>query len=242
MTRVSVLLPARDEEHGLAATLREIPYAAMRRAGHELEVVVADGASRDRTRDVALAWGARVVAQPGRGKGDAVRAALPELAGDVVVMMDADRTYPAERVPDFVARVESGADLVLGSRFRGRIEPGAMSWVHRLGNHGLSLLASTLHARRVTDVCTGMWAFRREPVLALGLESSAFEIEAELFARACRAGLVVAELPIHYRPRLGRAKLGGVRDGLRIGSKLLALRVSRQPRVATPARRRVPGA
>ena len=235
MRTVSILLPARNEEDGIAAVLAEIPYRELRRRGWRVDVAVVDGHSHDRTREVAEAWGARVIRQDGRGKGMAVRCALPQLEGEYVVMIDADRTYPAWDVPAFLDRLEAGADVVLGTRMRGTLHPGSMSLTHKVGNHGLSLLASVLHGRRVSDVCTGMWAFRRDAVLALDLTSREFEIEAELFARVARAGLRLEELPIEYRPRLGATKLGGVRDGFLIGWKLLELRFAPGPRGARRA-------
>lgn len=237
MRTVSILLPARNEEHGVAAVLSEIPYRELRRRGYKVDVVVVDGHSNDRTRQVAESWGARVVLQEGRGKGMAVRSALPRCEGEVVVMIDADRTYPAWDVPAFLDRIEAGADVVLGTRMRGHIHRGAMSATHRFGNRGLSFLASVLHGRRVTDVCTGMWAFRKDAVLALDLTSREFEIEAELFARAVRARLVLEEIPIDYRSRVGATKLGGVRDGVLIGWKLLSLRLAPGRRPVVPSAR-----
>lgn len=237
---VSILLPARNEEDGVAAVLAEIPYRELRRRGWAVDVAVVDGNSSDRTREVAASWGARVIVQEGRGKGMAVRSALPQLEGEYVVMIDADRTYPAWDVPAFLDRLEAGADVVLGTRMRGTLHPGAMSLTHRVGNRGLSLLASLLHGKRVTDVCTGMWGFRRDAVLDLKLTSREFEIEAELFARIVRARLVLEEMPIDYRPRVGATKLGGIRDGFRIGWKLLELRLAPGPRGTRPNANRAP--
>lgn len=224
---VTILLPAKNEEGGIEATFCALPIPRLRELGYPLEILVADGKSHDRTRDIALAHGARVIQQLGKGKGRGVRSALDVARGDYVVMLDADATYPAKAIPAFVAMLEEGYDVVMGSRFMGRIEEGAMKRVNRVGNHGLSALASALYGRRCTDVCTGMWAFRRDLVRGLGLTSTHFEVEAELFARSAKAGLRIAELPITYGRREGETKLGSVSDGLKIGMALLRYRFGR---------------
>lgn len=224
---VTILLPAKNEEDGIEATFAELPVARLIDLGYPVDILVADGRSRDRTRDVAVRNGARVVQQLGTGKGRAVRAALLHAKGEYVVMLDADATYPARAIPAFVATLDEGYDVVMGSRFRGHIERGAMKAVNRFGNRSLSALATTLYGRRCTDVCTGMWAFRRETMRTLDLTSTHFEIEAEMFARAARGGLRIAELPICYSRREGVTKLGSVADGLRIGVALLEHRFDR---------------
>ncbi len=224
---VTILLPAKNEEDGIEATFSALPIPRLLELGYPVEILVADGRSHDRTRDVAEGHGARVIQQLGSGKGRGVRTALDIAKGDYVVMLDADATYPARAIPAFIATLDEGYDVVMGSRFLGRIEPGAMKTVNRVGNHGLSALASVLFRRRCTDVCTGMWAFRRDVVRGLGLTSKHFEVEAELFARSVVAGLRITELPITYGCRAGETKLGSVRDGLRIGMALVRYRLGR---------------
>lgn len=224
---VTILLPAKNEESGIETTFQALPVDRLRELGYPVEILVADGRSHDRTRDVALAHGARVIAQLGTGKGRGVRSALDVAQGDYIVMLDADTTYPARAIPAFVAMLDEGYDVVMGSRFLGRIEEGAMKRMNRLGNHGLSALATLLYGRRCTDVCTGMWAFRRETMRALGLTSTHFEIEAEMFARAAMGGLRICELPITYGRREGVTKLGSIVDGMRIGGALLRYRFGR---------------
>lgn len=239
--RVAILLPARDEEEGIGRVLQSIPHEALVAMGYDVDVVVVDGSSRDRTRDVARAHGARILRQGGAGKGRGVREALDTIEADYFVMLDADNTYPTEDIPHFLARLANGFDVVMGSRMRGQIHEGAMSAVNVFGNRALSALASMLYFRRVSDVCTGMWAFRQAVVRALPLRSRHFELEAELYALSVRAGLRMTEVPIEYRPRLGRTKLGRVRDGLFIGATLvqkrftpLTFRVARSRRARAP--------
>lgn len=229
MTRpsITILLPAKNEENGIEATFEALPLDRLKELGYPTEILVADGRSHDRTREVALQYGARVIQQLGTGKGRAVRSALDVAKGDYVIMLDADATYPAHAIPAFAALLDAGYDVVMGSRFRGLIDEGAMKRVNRVGNHGLSWLATALYAKRCTDVCTGMWAFRRDLVRGLGLTSTHFEIEAELFARCARAGVRLVEVPIAYTKREGVTKLGSVKDGLRIGAALVKYRFAK---------------
>lgn len=223
---VTILLPAKNEESGIEATLAALPLARLTELEYPFEVLVADGRSSDRTREIARRYGARVIAQLGTGKGRAVRSAIDVAKGDLIVMLDADATYPARAIPAFVAMLDAGADVVMGSRFLGDIDDTAMKPLNRVGNRALSGIASLLYGRRCTDVCTGMWAFRRETFRALGLTSTHFEIEAEMFARASKATLRVVEIPIAYAPRAGVTKLGSVADGIRIGAELLRCRLA----------------
>lgn len=224
---LTILLPAKNEESGIEATFEALPVARLQELGYPVEVLVADGRSHDRTREVAERFGARVIHQLGTGKGRAVRGALLAAKGDYIVMLDADATYPARAIPAFVAMLDEGYDVVMGSRFLGRIEEGAMKPLNRVGNRGLSFLASLLYGRRCTDVCTGMWAFRKETMRGLGLTSTHFEVEAEMFARAARMDLRIAELPITYGCREGVTKLGSVGDGVKIGAALVRHRFGR---------------
>lgn len=222
---VTLVLPAKDEEAGIGATLRALPLATLAAQGFATEVLVLDGQSRDRTRAIAEAWGARVVGQREPGKGVAVRTARARMRGDFVVMLDADATYPPDAIPgvvDVLARGE--ADVVLGSRSKGCVAPGAMGRVNAVGNRALSALASVLYLRRCSDVCTGLWGFTGRALRDLPLESRGFELEVELFGRSARAGLRVAEVPVDYLPRRGGTKLSRTRDGLRIGWWLVRTR------------------
>lgn len=221
---LTVLLPALNEEDGIGEVIDSIPVQAIADAGYSTTILVVDGHSTDRTIEIAREKGAEVVFQKGRGKGFAVRSGLESLSSDCLVMMDADRTYPCDVIPTFLDLLENGADIVMGSRLLGHVEDGSMSDLNRAGNRILSFMASRLYNRVTTDVCTGMWGFTREAVMSLRLNSSGFEIEAELFAQAAKGNLSVYEVPINYSKRKGAAKLGSLRCGLNIGLKLLRKR------------------
>lgn len=222
---VTILVPTKNEEAGIGETLRALPIRALRDGGWLVEVLVIDGNSKDRTREIAGNYGARVVRLGYGGKGADFRAGLAAVKGDIVVMLDADNTYPADAIPDFVEAAANGTDVVMGTRIKGRIQEGAMSSTNLLGNKVLSILASALYGRRCTDVCTGMWAFKRSALETIKLNSNRFEIEAELFAQSAKAGLKIKEIPIVYSHREGKSNLVWWRDGTAIAAKLARKRV-----------------
>lgn len=229
MSRLSILLPALNEEVGLHAVLGRIPAQSLRRLGFHPVVSLLDGGSTDGTRRVAREHGADVYVQKGWGKGSAFREFLPTLRSEYCVILDSDATYPADMIVDFAEALRGGASVVVGSRFRGTIQDGAMSAANRFGNRVLSLFATLLYQRRVSDVCSGMWGFRTEVLQSLRLTADGFDLEANLFAECVRRGIPIVEVAIPYSRRLGVAKLR-VRTGLRIAWSLFLNRIHSPPR------------
>jgi dolichol-phosphate mannosyltransferase len=227
---VTFLVPARNEEHGIGATLRSLPRGTLHSTGFRTEIIVLDGHSTDATRRIAASHGATVVPDRGHGKGSALREARTNLTGDFVIMLDADGTYAPDAIPRVLSLLASGqADVVMGNRFA---LDGSMSGLHRAGNAMLSLGAAALYGRRVPDLCTGLWGFRTNALRLLPLRADGFELESELFALSSRLGLRIRHTPVDYLPRMGSSKLGA-RDGLRIGWCLLRNRfASLRDRVA----------
>jgi hypothetical protein len=117
---------------------------------------------------------------------------------------------------------------VIGSRLKGQRERGAMSRLNLTGNYLLSLLATALYQRKISDVCTGFWGFKGEVVKSLSLRATAFDLEAEIFSQLARKGYSIAELPIYYRRRTTRPKLRPLRDGIKIGWALISKRFRRR--------------
>jgi dolichol-phosphate hexosyltransferase len=222
--RVTIVVPVKNEEAAIAATLRSIPTRTLECAGYDVETIILDGQSRDSTRDLAYRHGGTtVIFEEGRGKGQALNYARRLLEGDFVIMMDGDGTYAADAIPRILGPLDfSEADIVMGSR---RIRPGAMSISHRIGNRILSLSALLLYHRPCPDLCTGMWGFRTDALKALPLRSRGFDLEAEMFAVASRLKLTIQHVPIDYLPRRGASKITK-RDGLAILWRLVQRRMS----------------
>jgi dolichol-phosphate hexosyltransferase len=213
--RVTIVLPAKNEEAAIGRTLHALPIATLRTMGFDTEVFVLDGQSTDRTAEIGRAWGATVVTDRERGKGSALRNARGLFTGDYIVMLDADGTYAADAIPRVVSRLAFGtADVVMGRRVP---QAGSMSRIHEAGNSLLSVGATVLYGRACPDLCTGLWGFRADAFRKLPLRAKGFELEAELFALSSRQGLRIQQVRTDYLPRHGPTKLSGGPDGLRIG-------------------------
>ena len=182
------------------------------------EVLVADNGSTDGSQEIAERAGARVVPVPERGYGAALLGGIAAARGRYVVMGDADDSYDFGDVPAFVARLEEGHDLVMGSRFQGRIEPGAMPFLHRwLGNPVLSFLGRLFFRVPISDFHCGIRGFRKEAIDRIGLRTTGMEFASEMVVKATLFGLRIGEIPVTLR-KDGRSRpphLRTWRDGWR---------------------------
>jgi dolichol-phosphate hexosyltransferase len=219
METVAIVIPTLNEARAISKVINQVPVDELLNVGLTPTTYVVDGHSTDNTIDIARKMGARIIIQEGRGKGAAIRTAFQFIHADYVIMVDGDDTYPLDVVPLMVQLLKT-YDVVIGSRLKGRIEPGAMTRVNLVGNALLTLLARLLFNVKISDVCTGLWGFRRDAIRRLELASSGFELEADLFAESVLKGSRIAEIPIKYRARHDRPKLASLRDGLKIGAFL----------------------
>jgi glycosyltransferase involved in cell wall biosynthesis len=213
--QISVLIPCLNEEEAVGRVV-DRAFEGIRRSGRTGEVVVVDNGSTDASAEVAAAHGARVVSEPRRGYGSAYLTGLASVRGELIVMGDADETYPLEELGPFVDRLESGDDLVIGSRFAGTIHGGAMPRLNRfVGNPILTGMLNVLFGVKVSDAHCGMRALRRDAVPTLDLHSTGMEFASEMVFKAYRRGLKVSEIPIDYFPRTGESKLNRFGDAWR---------------------------
>ncbi|MCP9489076.1 MAG: glycosyltransferase family 2 protein [Solirubrobacteraceae bacterium MAG38_C4-C5] len=211
---VSVVIPCLDEADSIEECVRR-SRAALDQADIRGEVVVADNGSRDGSAELAAGAGAHVVHVSRRGYGSAYLGGFEHARGEYVVMLDADLTYPFERIPAFVQSLRDGADLVMGDRMD-NIQPGAMSWLHRyVGNPVLSGTLNLFFRTGVRDAHCGMRALRREVLPRLDLRTTGMEFASEMVIRASKEQLDIREFPIEYHPRGGQSKLSSFRDGWR---------------------------
>ncbi len=215
LLELSFVIPCLNEEDAVEAVVADA-LAAIEAVGVAGEVIVVDNGSRDRSAELALAAGAVVVHEPRRGYGSAYLAGLPVARGRFVVMTDADRTYDLAALPAMVERLRNGADLVLGSRFKGEILPGAMPWTNRyLGNPILTAMLNVIFRAHVSDAHCGLRVLRRDALPRLGLSATGMEFASEMVIKAAKRGLRIEEVPITYRPRVGESKLSRVPDAWR---------------------------
>ncbi|MBV9269186.1 MAG: glycosyltransferase family 2 protein, partial [Acidobacteriaceae bacterium] len=214
---VSIVLPCLNEAETLEACVRQA-LAAIEASGVAGEVVVADNGSSDGSQGIAIRSGARVVDVPVRGYGAALMAGIEAARGQYVLMADADGSYNFSHLPRFIHALRNGADLVMGNRFRGGIEPGAMPFLHRyLGNPVLSFLGRLFFRAPVGDFHCGIRAFDRTAIRRLHLTTTGMEFASEMVVKASLEGLRIAEVPTTLTPD-GRSRpphLRTWRDGWR---------------------------
>lgn len=214
---VSVVFPCLNEEKTLAECVRRA-RAALDGAGLAGEIVVADNGSTDRSAAIAEECGARVVPVRGRGYGCALRAGLAAARAPFLVFMDADLSYDPAYVPEVAAALRGGADMVMGSRMRGKIDPGAMPTHHRyFGTPALTIMARLLFRAKITDINCGLRGITREALDRMSLCTEGMEFASEMIIQATHHKLRIAEVPIHFhRDQRGREPhLRSFRDGWR---------------------------
>jgi len=226
--RVSFLVPAYNEAATIVELLERVTALDL-----EKQIVVVDDGSTDGTGDLADEWaqgreGVVVIRQPNRGKGAAIRAAIPHIDGDIAVIQDADLEYDPADVPALIEPIERGAaDVVFGSRLSGGRPQRAYLFWHLVGNRFLTLLTNVLYNTTLSDMETGYKAFRTEVLRALDLRQSDFGIEPEITAKVCLQRLRVYELPIAYYGRTyAEGKKITWRDGFKAIRVLLSVRLS----------------
>jgi hypothetical protein len=238
-----VVLPTLNEEAGLARTLRDLPTDQFHAPGRRIQPLIIDGGSTDGTLEVARQWGIPVLGQTSRGKGGAMLEAISWVHRrgiPFVVVLDADATYPPDRILPALELLARGTDLVVGVRHPVWGGPSdAKDLVHRVGNLALSYSASLLSRRPILDLCSGFWGVSTQRFMDLELADATFAIEAELILKSIRRGYSIHQIPVEYRERLGTAKLRAFRDGRRI---LRTIVREARPAPAQPATHRAPGA
>ena len=221
--RTDVLIPALDEEESLPKVLGDLQSVA--REARIRRVVVVDNGSSDGTERVARQNGAEVIHEPRRGYGSACLTGIAHLSADppdIVAFLDADYSDHPEELPKIVGPIFSGeADLVVGSRVAGEAEPGALLPQARFGNWLACTLIERIHGYRYTDLGP-FRAIRWDALGRLRMRDDGFGWTVEMQLKALEAGLAVREVPVRYRPRIGRSKITGtVRGTLLAGTKIL---------------------
>ncbi len=199
---LSVVIPCLDEAETVGNCILKAHYA-LDRMGIRGEVLVADNGSRDDSVQIAEELGARVVHVEERGYGAALMAGIEAARGQFIVMGDADDSYDFTQIPKFYERLREGADLVQGCRLPaggGKVLPGAMPWLHRLGNPALTWLVRKMFKAPINDVYCGMRAFRRELYDRLDQRCTGMEFATEMIIKSTLFGARISEIPIVLHP------------------------------------------
>ena len=205
---ITVIIPTLNEEKAIGKVLDAIPKM------ENLEVMIVDGLSTDRTVEIAQERGARVVLEKRKGYGRAYKTGFREARGEIIVTLDGDLTYPAEKIPELVEYLKKNElDFITCDRLS-RLDKRAMSRKHRLGNWILKVATNILFGLHLKDSQSGMWVFRKSTLSRFELESDGMPLSEEIKIKAFKHPDIRAEeVPIDYRIREGEVKLNSWRDG-----------------------------
>jgi len=214
---VSVVLPCLNEEASVGACIGKI-LAVFSEQKIDGEIIVVDNGSTDQSVPIIRSEypSVRLLSEPERGYGAAVRRGIDSARGTSIIMGDADGTYDFLEIPKFVDLLRQGYDLVMGSRLKGKILPGAMRWSHRrIGNPILSGALKLFFGGDTSDSHCGLRGFTKAAYDKMGLQTTGMEFASEMVIHSLIKELKIAEVPITYYPRRGESKLLGFRDAWR---------------------------
>lgn len=211
---VTIILPTRNEAESIGETIEHVRSVCSER------IIVVDGHSTDETADIAEQMGIEVIFDNKKGKGDALRVAF-DYVDDDVLFLDADCTYPVERIPEFIDALKS-YDVVIGERME--FTEDSLPRLFRVGDWASRTFFSLLYGARL-DNLSGLRGMTGDAISQMKLESDGFGIETEITAKAVRLNLRIKKIPIAYRPRAGESKFGPIRDGFVVLKAIIRYRV-----------------
>ena len=212
---VSCVLPCLNEEETIGSCIKKI-QEVFEKEKITGEIIVVDNGSVDKSREIAEREGATVISEAHKGYGAAYLRGLRELKGKHIIMGDADDTYNFYDIPKFLKPLREGYDLVMGSRFKGKITKGAMSWSHRyIGNPVLSGICRLFFHTKLSDIHCGMRALSHQAYKKMKLKTLGMEFATEMVVSALINNLKIFEVPIDYHPRKGESKLKPLYDAWR---------------------------
>lgn len=220
MPHISVILPCLNEEQALPFCVDEI-LDVKHTHNLDLEIIVVDNGSTDRSVEIVRCFSKKYnfiksIAEEHRGYGSAYLRGFRESTGEYVFIADTDGTYSFRDIPRFINELEHGADLVVGNRQVSKLERGIMPWHHKyIGNPILSFLVIFFFKINVHDIHCGVRAIRKTSFDSLKLYTRGMEFATEMIIKSARRGLVIKELPVEYRVRIGKSKLESFVDGWR---------------------------
>lgn len=213
--KTTLIIPAYNEEKGLPLVIEECQDKVD-------EIVVVDDGSTDNTYEVAKKYKVSLVKhEKNMGKVAAIRTGISHATGDIIILMDADYTYPAKHIPELVNKFDEGAELVLGSRFLDGINN--MPLLNIIGNRIFSAVAAYISCVNITDGQTGFRAFKRDMFSKLDVRAGSLEYETKMTVKAAKLGYRIVEIPIEYRIRVGKSKLKPIQDGLKMSRGLVSI-------------------
>ena len=217
---ISIILPCLNEEDAIFKCLSDL-RTVISNNSLGAEVIVVDNGSTDKSIQIAERFSKdfsqlKIIVENDRGYGNAYKKGLENANGDFIYMADCDDTYDFNEIPRFIEKLRNGFDLVVGNRFSGQMEKGAMTFMKRyIGNPALSFLTRLFFGIRIHDIHCGARAISRSAYKKITLYTAGMEFASEMIVKAARSNLVIGEIPIKYRRRIGQTKLEAIGDGWR---------------------------
>ena len=212
---LSVILPCLNEEQALGSCLEKIKHV-IEKNNLNAEVIVVDNGSTDNSCKIAEQFRVELLHEKEKGYGAAYLKGFEVARGKYLFLADSDGSYAFDEIPRFIEQIENGSDFVIGNRFKGKIEKGAMPWSHRyIGNPIFSGVSSLLFGGKIHDIHCGMRAITKEALIKLDLKTTGMEFASEMVIKAKRKKIKIKELPINYHKRKGKSKLRSFADGWR---------------------------
>jgi len=215
-SNVSVVMATKNEEHAIKKVIDDIN----RNTESQAEIIIVDG-SDDKTAQIAESLNAIVFKQEPRGYGFAMIMGLLSASREIIITLDCDNSYPAGSIPEFIVNIERGYDVVSGSRLLQNND--SMPIINKIGNHCFALLSSLLYGIRVTDVTTGMRAYKKSVIRDI-IWTENTGLSAELLLKPAKKGYRILEIPIVYNQRIGLTKLNPVTGGFEIFFSIIKCR------------------
>ncbi len=213
---LSVVIPCLNEEKSIEICIKKI-QDVFKKNNIVGEIIVVDNGSTDSSVEVIKKYPDVILLfEEQKGYGAALRKGIENANGKYIIMGDADNTYDFYEIPKFLEKLQEGYDLVMGSRFKGKILKGAMSWSHRyIGNPILSGMLKLFFGGNVSDAHCGLRGFSKEAYQKMNLRTTGMEFASEMVIHALKKKLKITEIPITYYPRIGESKLSSFRDAWR---------------------------
>ncbi|MFH1255840.1 MAG: glycosyltransferase family 2 protein [Candidatus Diapherotrites archaeon] len=224
---VSVVLPCLNEQPTISRCIEKIK-SVLRANAINGEIIVVDNGSNDGSAEIARALGVKVLHQNVRGYGAAYLLGFNEAKGETIVMADSDGTYDFSEIPSLLSPIDSGsADFVIGSRFKGKIAPGAMKPLHQfIGNPLLTFVFNLFFSSSLSDTHSGFRAFKKSFLEKAEFRQLGMQFALEMLVNAKKQKLEISEVPITYSARSGVSKMNSLRDGLKHFFFILGARFS----------------
>ncbi|MBO4847201.1 MAG: glycosyltransferase family 2 protein [Lachnospiraceae bacterium] len=215
---LTILMPCLNEERTITECI-SLAAEFIKKNEIDAEILVVDNGSTDNSLEAASYMGVRVVVEENQGYGNALKRGINEAKGRYIIMGDSDMSYDFVKLTPFMIKLRGGDDLVIGDRFGGHINKGAMTWSHKyIGNPLLSSLGRYLSGSNINDFNCGLRGFNTEKIKKLNLSTEGMEFATEMIFKSQKAGYRISEVPItlHKDKRNGPSHLNTLRDGFRI--------------------------